>query len=220
MHLSMTMLALLVAGAALYAAGPEGVRLKGIPAELQWKNVPKSWEADERGLKIVAGKSTDWFVSPLDGKTSSNAPILLFKPEGDFVLSAKLTVELQKQWDAGCLMVYINDTTWAKFALELSAYMEPTIVTVVTRGVSDDCNSSVIAGNSVYMQIGKTGSAIMFYASAEGSTWKLVRSFTLGAAKDVRVGFASQSPLGETGTALFSEIRYRAGKISDLFKGI
>jgi regulation of enolase protein 1 (concanavalin A-like superfamily) len=220
MHLYVTLFAVLLVGAVLFGVQPSGISIKGIPAELQWKNVPESWKVDEQGLQIVAGKNTDWFVSPLDGKVSSNAPLLLFKPDKDFVLSAKLTVELRRQWDAGFLMAYLNDSTWAKFALELSAYQEPTIVTVVTRGASDDCNSSVITGNSIYLQLGKIGRALAFYTSPDGRAWKLVRSFTLGEAESLRVGFASQSPLGEKGTASFSEIRYAATRISDLFKGI
>lgn len=86
-------------------------------------------------LNIVAGPSTDWYISPLDGKSSSNAPVLLFRPADDFVLTAKLKVEFGAQWDAGALMVYADDRNWAKFALERSVYGEPTIVTVVTRGV-------------------------------------------------------------------------------------
>ncbi|HYK90930.1 MAG TPA: DUF1349 domain-containing protein [Acidobacteriota bacterium] len=211
--------ATLFAAAALYGAESGGVSIMGIPGELRWKNNPKSWKSDESGLKIVAGKSTDWFISPFDGKVSANAPLLLFKPDSAFVLSAKLTVDFRTQWDAGFLMVYINDTTWAKFAFERSAYQEPTIVTVVTRGVSDDCNSSVISGNSIYMRLAKVGPAIVFYTSPDGRAWKMVRSFTLGTDQDLRVGFAAQSPTGEVGTALFSEIDYSARRIRDIFKG-
>jgi hypothetical protein len=48
------------------------------------------------------------------------------------------------------MRVYFDDANWPKFALELSVYREPTIVTVVTRGVSDDCNSSVVGGGSIW----------------------------------------------------------------------
>ncbi len=228
MTLTRRLAAVLVSGAAAglvllhpaaSAAGPAGVSVHGIPGELHWKNSPESWAADERGLKIVAGKSTNWFISPGDGYESHSAPLLLFKPDGDFVLSTKLTVELRTTWDAGFLMVYIDDTTWAKFALERSAYNEPTVVSVVTRGVSDDCNSAVIAGDSIYMRVAKAGKAIAFYTSPDGRGWKLVRAFTLGADDRLKVGFASQSPIGETQTAMFSEISYSARKIRDLYKG-
>ena len=200
-------------------AGEPGVSVPGLPGPFEWKNTPVSWKAGASGLTIVSGQKTDWYISPMDGKASASAPLLLFKPDEDFVLSAKVSVDFRSQWDAGFLMVYVDDKTWAKFALEMSAYQEPTVVTVVTRDVSDDCNSTPITGHSVYLQIAKSGPALIFYASPDGRSWKLVRAFTLGSAGSLRVGFASQAPVGESGTAEFSEIQYRAGQVKDVFAG-
>lgn len=201
--------------------GGEGadLRIKTIPGPLRWKNSPASSEARDNVLTIVAGSATDWFISPVDGNARANAPVLLFQPADDFVLTAKVAVEFQTKWDAGALMLSVNDSTWAKFALEMSVYQQPTIVTVVTRGVSDDCNSASVAGNSVWLRIAKIGPAIGFYASPDGGSWKMVRAFTFGPAPDLRVGFSSQSPAGKGGKATFSEITYSARKIKDIFTG-
>ncbi len=207
------MLMLLCAG----LLGP--ISIPGIPGTLEWRNQPVSWSAGENGLRIEAGAKTDWYISPLDGKKSANAPLLLFQPAPEFILTARVKVDFRNQWDAGFLMVWADDTTWAKFALEKSAYQEPTIVTVVTRGVSDDCNSVRVAGDSVYLRVARTGPAIIFYASEDGRTWRMVRAFTLGKAENLRVGFAAQSPLGERGTASFSEIVYAPRKVADVFAG-
>jgi regulation of enolase protein 1 (concanavalin A-like superfamily) len=170
-------------------------------------------------LSIAAGKSTDWFISPTDSKPTSNAPVLLFQPASEFVLSAKVQIEFGKQWDAGTLMVYSDDSSWAKLAFEMSVYGEPTIVSVVTRGVSDDCNSAAIAGHAVYLQVAKVGSTLSFYYSTDAGSWRLVRTFTLGETKTLRVGFSAQSPIGEGVTAVFSEIRYSPKGPKDIFKG-
>jgi len=207
-----------VSGCALLAAELKIHSLDDMPGSTEWKNAPVTSNMDDGRLSIVAGPSTDWYISPMDGKSSSNAPLLLFRPEPDFVLTAKMNVEFQAQWDAGMLMVYANDTTWAKFALEMSVWGEPTIVSVVTRGVSDDCNSSPVAGSSIWFRVGKIGPAFAFYASPDGISWKLIRAFTLGFAPDVRVGFGSQSPVGQHATATFSEIRYSPRRIRDIFK--
>jgi len=204
------------------AGGPEApatVSLKGIPGELRWKNSPEAWKIEEDRLTIVAGRNTDWFISPLDGKVSASAPLLLFEPAADFILSARVRVDLTRQWAAGFLMVYVNDSTWAKLALELSAYKEPTVVTLVTRGISDDCNSAVVAGDSVYLQVAHSGKALFFYSSSDGHCWKLVRAFALGTGEALRIGFAAQSPVGDGATAVFSEIRYAARRILDVFAG-
>lgn len=212
-------LLLMLAGALLCAVEPADVRIQGLPVPLQWKNPPVSFDARDNGLAIVAGPSTDWYISPVDGKTAANAPILLFQPADDFVLTAKVTVEFQSKWDAGVLMVYVDDTTWAKLALEMSVYNQPTVVTVVTRGVSDDCNSTSLSGNSVWFRIARTGRAIGFYASPDGTAWKMVRAFTFGPAATLRAGFGAQSPVGAKGTATFSEITYSPRKIKDIFIG-
>jgi regulation of enolase protein 1 (concanavalin A-like superfamily) len=198
---------------------PKDVTPKELPQPLEWKNAPVSSSIDGQALTIDAGQSTDWFISPADGKATANAPILLFTPAADFALQAKVRVEFGKQWDAGTLVVYAGDTTWAKLAFELSVHGEPTIVSVVTRGVSDDCNSEVIDGHSVYLQIAKVGRALRFYWSTSGQHWRLVRTFTLDESQPLRAGFGAQSPVGVGATAVFSEIRYIAGAIHDVRKG-
>jgi uncharacterized protein len=193
--------------------------MKGIPGQLRWKNSPESWNTDEKGLTIVAGKNTDWFISPLDRKATINGPILLFEPAADFILSAHVRVDFREQWDAGFLMIYVNDRTWAKLAIEMSAYQEPTIVSLVTQGVSDDCNSASFPGSSAYLRIARSGQALFFYWSSDGQSWRLVRTFTLGARGRLRAGFAAQAPMGDHGTAVFSDIKYEPKKISDIFRG-
>lgn len=209
----------LVAPCALQADERNILSLDDLPGMAEWKNSPVRWNIDDGRLTIVAGPSTDWYISPVDGKATNNAPLRLFRPGPDFVLTSKVTVEFGAQWDAGMLMVYANDTNWAKFALERSVSGEPTIVTVVTRGVSDDCNSSTVTGNSIWYRVARIGPAFAFYASPDGHLWKMIRAFTLGAAPDVRVGFGSQSPVGQSGTATFSEIQYSPRRIGDIFKG-
>ncbi len=195
----------------------ETIQVPGIGAPFEWKNMPAGWQSTASELTIESGAETNWYVSPVDGETHASGPLLLFRPVGDFVLTAKVTLDIRTQWDAGCLMVYADDETWAKFALEISAYQEPTIVTVVTRGVSDDCNSTPIAGNSVHLRVARIGAAIIFYAALDGRTWKLVRAFTLGTPTDLRVGFGSQSPIGQSVNATFSEIAYEQKTITDIF---
>ena len=201
------------------AEAAPALSLPGINLPAQWKNSPQAWKAAEQELTIQAGKQTDWFISPIDEKASATAPVALFEPASDFVLSARVRLDAPKQWEAGFLMAYENDATWAKLALEVSAYNEPTTVSVVTRGVSDDCNSAIVPGNSIYLQIAKSGPALFFYSSPDGRAWRLVRAFRLGSAGRLLTGFGAQSPLGDRGTAVFSEIKYSARKISDVFKG-
>lgn len=188
---------------------PAPTLLDTLPAPQDWINTPETWQGDSDHLSISAGPSTNWFISPRDGAHTANGPTLLFRPAQEFVLTAKLTAELPEQWDAGMLMVYVNDRTWAKLAFEKSIYLEPTIISVVTRDVSDDCNSVEVSGNSIWLRVEKLGNAIVFYYSTDGQSWRQVRVFTLGDVPDLRVGFGSQSPVGNGTTTVFSEVSYK-----------
>ncbi|HXN45108.1 MAG TPA: DUF1349 domain-containing protein [Bryobacteraceae bacterium] len=192
----------------------------GIPSPTRWRNAAASSSVGEDGnLAITGGKSTNWFVNPGDGHSEANAPVLLFKAGGDFMLRAKLTVDFHTKWDAGCLVVFADETTWGKFCFEMTQWMEPTVISVVTRGRSDDNNSIPISGGSVYLEIAKSGQGITFYSSKDGRSWRLTRAFDLGKTGPLELGFSSQSPVGEGCRTVFSEIRYTAKAPADFWKG-
>jgi len=130
-------------------------------------------------------------------------------PDPTFTLQAKVTVEFAATYDAGTLFLYAHD----------SPQGQPMVVSVVTRGVSDDCNSVDIAGNSVYLRVYRHGKVLAFHYSRDGHYWHFVRHFSLGDVEDLRVGFSVQSPTGQGCTATFSEIRYAPGTLSDLRHG-
>jgi regulation of enolase protein 1 (concanavalin A-like superfamily) len=189
--------------------------IAGLPGPLVWQHPPAQWKIDDgKTLSITAGKQTDWYLSAMDEAPRDNSARLLFKPAEDFELSAKVNVDFQSQWDAGVLVLYVNDTLWAKFCFEMSIEKRPTIVSVVTRGLSDDSNSIPIDGSSVYLKVNKVGHAIYFFSSEDGQHWSVIRIFSLGEKPDLRIGFSSQSPVGERCTTTFSEIKYLPKKVS------
>ncbi|RPH62988.1 MAG: DUF1349 domain-containing protein [Chloroflexi bacterium] len=191
--------------------------LPSIPGELEWKNQPLEWKASPDGsLAIRAGERTDWFIDPAGNFAQDNAPSALFAPpDANFILSARVAVDFRATYDAGSLQMRENDKLWAKLCFEYSPQQQPMIVSVVTRGVSDDCNSVVIDGQEVYLRVALTPQAISFHYSLDGAFWHLVRYFTLGALGQARVGFSAQSPTGQQCMATFSDIRYRAGALKD-----
>jgi uncharacterized protein len=201
------------------AAPDQAPVLAAVPGALEWQNTPLDWQIDRgQSLSITAPGHTDWFVSPMDGARRDNSARLLFQPADDFVLSAKVTVDFRSMWDAGVLVLYGNDATWAKLCFEMTVEKHPAIVSVVTKGTSDDNNSIAIQGNSVYLKIAKAGQAIFFYASEDGQNWKIIRAFSLGKVENLRIGFSSQSPTGERCTTVFDHIDYQAKRV-DLWTG-
>jgi regulation of enolase protein 1 (concanavalin A-like superfamily) len=130
------------------------------------------------------------------------------------LLSARVAVDFNSDFDAGVLRIHENDQLWAKLCFEFSPQRQPMVVSVVTRGLSDDCNSADIAGQVVYLRMAVTPQAIAFHYSLDGAFWHFVRYFTLGKLNAPRVGFSSQSPTGPGCRSVFSEIRYRPGTLS------
>ncbi|HML23771.1 MAG TPA: DUF1349 domain-containing protein [Aggregatilinea sp.] len=196
--------------------------LAPIPGDLQWKNDPVDWTiGPDDSLSITAGANTNWFIDPAGSeRVASNGPAAVFAPPvGDFLLSARVTVNFGATFDAGVLLLYERDDLWTKLCFEYSPQHEPMIVSVVTRGFSDDCNSVVIDGSSVYMRVARIGSAFALHYSLDGKYWNMVRYFTMGAVDNLRIGFLAQSPTGESCTVVFSEIAYRAESLKDLRSG-
>jgi len=191
--------------------------LPGIPGELEWKNTPLDWQVEHgNNLTIVAGEHTDWFIDPAGNYVKDNAPGALFAPpDASFLLSARVTVDFASTFDAGVLQLRGRDDLWAKLCFEYSPQGQPMIVSVVTRGVSDDCNSVPIEGQEIYLRIARSIPTIAFHYSRDGRYWHLVRYFTLGKLDNLRVGFSSQSPTGQKCRAVFSEISYRPGTLKD-----
>lgn len=193
--------------------------IPGIPGTFTWQNSPRTWNWDSKNvLTISSDAKTDWFADPFDGTVAKTAPILLFTPGSDYVLSSQVTVKFASKWDAGALMVWGDDHHWAKLSFELSPDGKPTLVTVVTRGLSDDCNSLPLPGDSVYLRIAKSGNTYVFYFSTNGQTWQILRTFSLDTQLPVRVGFESQSPAGAGVVVKFSAISYDPHRIGNIYK--
>jgi uncharacterized protein len=192
-------------------------KLATIPGEFQWKNQPLDWKiGPDQSLTILAGASTDWFIDPAGTYTRDNSPGALFTPpDASFILSARVNVDFASDFDAGVIQIREREDLWAKLCFEYSPQKQPMIVSVVTRGTSDDCNSVTIDGREVYLRVALTPQAIAFHYSRDGAYWHLVRYFTLGKLDNLRVGFSSQSPTGQKCTAVFSELSYRPGTLKD-----
>ncbi|XXX81588.1 DUF1349 domain-containing protein [Sorangium sp. So ce134] len=198
----------------------EPTRLAPLPMPLRWGLPPKSWSAgDGSRLTITAGSKTDLFIDPEGTAEALNAPRLLGSPQGDFIISARVTVGFSAVYDAGVLLLWAHDRAWAKLCFELSPQREPTIVSVVTRGLSDDCNAFAVNSDHVGLRVARLGRAYAFHASVDGATWRLIRYFAFDGAEDVAVGFSAQSPTGDECTAVFEDIRFAPRRLGDLRSG-
>ena len=89
-------------------------------------------------------------------------------PPGDFQLSARVTVGFASTFDAGVLLLWLDERRWAKLCFEFSPAGEPMIVSVVCRGLSDDANAFVVPGRSVWLRVSRVDRVYAYHASLDG----------------------------------------------------
>ena len=99
-------------------------------------------------------------MDPASGDATLNAPALLGSLPGDFLLAARLKVSFASTFDAGALVLWQDERTFAKLAFEFSPQRQPLVVSVVTRGESDDCNSVAIDAGAVWLRVARLGRAV------------------------------------------------------------
>jgi uncharacterized protein len=198
------------------------ISLSPLPAPLTWDVEPASWTVDDGpALTIAAPPRSDLFVDPAGAEPQAGAPRLLGPVEGDFQLSARVRCTFAGAFDAGALLLWAGDRTWAKLAFEVSPDGEPMVVSVITDGrASDDANAFVVTGEAVWLRLSRRGTACALHARPEGDErWRFVRHFALDAPAAVRAGFLAQSPTGEGATARFDQIAFAAEGVADLRSG-
>jgi uncharacterized protein len=148
---------------------------------------------------LEASPRTDLFTPPDGSAAINNAFRLLSIPQiGDWQFSAHVTIQQNALFDAGVLLVWHGANHWAKLCLEQAPGARPMLVSVVTRGVSDDANGEVLKEARAFVRISRLGSAFAFHASQDGTHWELLRHFSLDIGDDpVELGMLVQSPTGE-----------------------
>jgi regulation of enolase protein 1 (concanavalin A-like superfamily) len=197
----------------------ESLKMETIPHPLRWENYPEEFSIDPSGLTITAGEKTDMFRDPNVTYNTDNAPKLLFVADPDFVLTASIEHSFTHKWDGGALILKQDSLHWVKFCFERDYTGARRVVSVVTKNISDDCNSVEINSNKVFYKVAKAGNVITQYYSLTGAKWFLVRHFQFDTTKPLQVGFLAQSPTGKYCTVKFQNISYSIKKIKDPYLG-
>jgi regulation of enolase protein 1 (concanavalin A-like superfamily) len=193
------------------------------------------WRVDEAAgaVTVPAQPRTDIFIDPVSGSAGAgasaalnaestlNAATLLGDvPEGDFQFSARVTVGFASAFDAGVLLIWLDDRHWGKLCFEFSPAGEPMIVSVVCRGVSDDANAFTVPAPSAWLRVSRIDRAYAYHASLDGRTWQMIRVFALDdQTSHGRIGFEGQSPTGDGCSVTFDEIRFLPERLADLRDG-
>jgi uncharacterized protein len=197
----------------------DSVFIPSIPGKLYWSIKPEKSMVKGNSIIIVAGEKTDMFRDPNVTYNTDNAPKLMFRPGENFVLTASIEHDFSSKWDGGAIVIKSDSLNWIKFCFEKDYTGARRVVSVVTKNISDDCNSVSINTNKVYYKVAKADNVITLYYGTDGKNWFLVRHLQFDLKPGFEVGFLSQSPTGKTCSAKFSNISYSTRKIKDPYTG-
>jgi hypothetical protein len=202
-----------------YAQSSDPISIPSIPYKLFWENKPAHFENNKGNLIIEAGEKTDMFRDPNVTYNTDNAPKLLFIPDSNFILTVSITHDFTNKWDAGAIVLKSDSLNWIKFCFEKDYTGTKRVVSVVTKNVSDDCNSVASASNLLFYKVAKAGKVIILYYSNDGKSWFLVRHLQFDFTSPLKIGFLAQSPTGKNCKVTFSNITYSPKKINDPYTG-
>jgi regulation of enolase protein 1 (concanavalin A-like superfamily) len=204
---------------AAHAQKTESLKITSIPHSLFIENSPLSFSVKNNEIELVAGAKTDMFRDPNVTYNTDNAPKILFEADDNFVLTTAIELAFKNKWDGGAIVIRQDSLNWIKFCFEKDYTDSRRVVSVVTKNVSDDCNSVEIKSNKVFYKVAKADNVITLYYSTDGLKWFLIRHLQFDFPKGFHVGFLAQSPTGDKCEVRFSNITYQKKKIRDPYIG-
>ncbi|WKK66255.1 DUF1349 domain-containing protein [Lutimonas zeaxanthinifaciens] len=189
-------------------------------SHLNWMNKPEKFSVTNGQLKIEALKGTDFFNDPESGESTSSAPFLFKELEGDFVAVLKLRPDFSSQWNAGAIFMMIDESNWIKFAFENSDATGKSIVSVVTRDVSDDANGVILNDHDeLWLKMIRKGNIYAMHWSLDGTEYKMCRLAAMNGADKVKIGLEAQCPVGKKALHDFLYFGIESKTVKDLRKG-
>ena len=188
-------------------------------AQMEWMNQPESFQITDGSLSVTVKEGTDFFNNPEDGSIAGTAPFLCREIPGDFVAKALVQPDFNAQWNALALMVYLDSLHWIKFAFENSDATGASIVTVVTKGTSDDANGVILNDQQqVWLAMVRKNNIYSMHWSVDGKDYKMARLTAMPTHDAARIGIEAQSPVGETATHLIHAFDIEERTVEDLRK--
>lgn len=186
-------------------------------AELKWMNQPESLIIENNSLKVSVNKGTDFFNNPEDSSIIGSAPYLYKEIAGDFVVKALVQPDFSAQWNAVAIMLHIDSLNWIKFAYENSDATGPSIVSVVTKGSSDDANGVVLSEEPmIWLAMARKGDIYAMHWSVDGENFKMARLTSMIDQEAVKIGIEAQSPIGESATHQVHYLEWLEKTVADL----
>ena len=189
--------------------------------DFHWEHPPVKWESlAGGGLRVQVPPKVDYFQDPTGGLQKDDAPYLWRPVSGDFVAQAHVRPAFNTTWDAGALLARHDAQHWAKLCFESTDLGTTAAVSVVTRGLSDDANGVDLQVTDLWLQLFRAGDLFGMHYALDGSSWRMVRLFTLALPQAIRIGLVAQCPAGPGTTVDFLHFSCTAGAPKNLRGGV
>ena len=177
-------------------------------------------------ITIIAPPQSDFFNGATDNNEEgflpdalSNAPFYHTEIEGDLVMRAKVSHAFTDVYDSASLMVMKDLSCWAKCCYEHTDFDTHAVVSVVTKGDSDDCNGCDLEGNSVWLQVCRVGNDFAFHYSKDGEHFYMMRQFHLPVGPVIKVGLLAQAPKGNGGERIYEHLTIEKKTVKNIRAG-
>jgi regulation of enolase protein 1 (concanavalin A-like superfamily) len=186
-----------------------------------WMNPPKEFDLKDGQLQVLTSGNTDFFIDPENNKSTASAHFLYKEIKGDFITTLQVKPNFKDQWNACAILMMSNETHWIKLAFENSDATGKSIVTVVTRGVSDDANGAVVNEfETVWLKMIRKGNLFAMHWSPDGKNYYMARLAAMPGSESVKIGLEAQSPIGTEVIHEFKFLSIEQKTAEDLRKGI
>lgn len=195
------------------------LKIPGIEKNISWVNKPKEFNTKDTGIQIIAGEKTDKYIAPDYSYTFDSAPRALFDSDRNFIFSTAIQHSFENKWDGGAIILEADKDNWIKFCFEKDYTGAKRVVSVVTKGISDDANSIEFSQNIAYYKMAKKEDTVYLYVSSTGKDWYLVRAINFKFDKVLKLGLLAQSPEGKANSVSFTNVKYSASTIKDFWVG-
>lgn len=162
--------------------------------------------ADE--IEIVAHHASDRFTDASGTRHASKVPSAMFEPIGDFEMTARVHIDLERPYSGGGFLIIADDSHWAKVIFERFRSGKNGVASTVVRGFGDDAYHGFVDGDFVYLKLSRSNKVFVVQVSIDGDDWMYKRSFSLGTDANAKIGFMAQSPIADQTIAVFSEIKF------------
>lgn len=194
--------------------------------EFKWINEGEMTRHGD-AIEIIAPAHTDFFCNGgagqeegIDPESLCNAPFYYAEVEGDFVLRTKVTHAFESVYDSCSIMVMQDMTHWAKSCFERTDFGTHAVVSVVTKGNSDDANGPNVEGDAVWLQMCRKGDSFAFHYSLDGERFYMTRFFTMPVGPVAKVGLLAQAPTGQGGVRRYEQLSIEARTVANIRMGI